>query len=44
MANNKVTAERGKFKQGIHAAVYTCDELRNLIVGDATGMTKSEIR
>ena len=44
MANKKVTAERGKFKQEIHAALYNCDELRNLIVGDTTGMTKSEIR
>ena len=44
MAKYKATAERGKFKQEIHAALYNCEELRNLIVGDTTNMTKSEIR
>lgn len=44
MAKYKATAERGKFKQEIHAALYNCEELRKLIVGDTTNMTKSEIR
>lgn len=44
MIRNKATAERGKFKQEIHAALYNCEELKNLIVGDTTGKTKNEIR
>lgn len=44
MAREKVTAERGKFKQEIHAALYNCEDIRNLLVGDSTNMTKGEIR
>lgn len=44
MARSKATAERGKFKQEIHAALYNNAEIRSLIVGDTTDKTGSEIR
>ena len=40
--NKKSTAERGKFKQEIHAALYKSDEIKDLLLGDTSGMSTSE--
>jgi len=41
---DKTTAERGKFKQEIHAALYKSPEIRELILGDTSGMSASTIQ
>lgn len=45
MAEKKrTTAERGKFKKEIHAALYKSLDLRDLLLGDTSGMSAKEIR
>ena len=39
----KDTAERGRFKELIHAALYKNADIRELLLGDTTGMKTSEI-
>ncbi len=38
------TAERGRFKEEINTALYKSDEIKELLLGDTTGMTASKIR
>ena len=38
----KDTSERGKFKQEIHTALYKSDEIKELLLGDTSGMSISE--
>lgn len=44
MTRAKTTAERGKFKQEIHAALYKNENLRELILGDTSSMSPKELR
>lgn len=45
MAEKKLTtAERGKFKKIIHAALYKNDDLRELLIGNTTGKSAKEVR
>ena len=44
MARTKTTAERGKFKKEIHAALYKNENLRVLILGDTSSMSSKELR
>ena len=44
MTRRKTTAERGKFKKEIHAALYKNENLRELILGDTSGMSSKELR
>ena len=44
MAKMKTTAERGKFKQEIHSALYKNKDLIELLIGDTSGMSPSKIR
>lgn len=44
MAKKKTTAERGKFKQEIHSALYKSKDIKNLLLGDIAGKSASEIR
>lgn len=44
MARTKTTAERGKFKKEIHAALYKNENLRELILGDTSSMSSKELR
>lgn len=38
----KTTAERGKFKQEITSALYKSADIRNLLLGDTSGMSASD--
>jgi len=38
------TAERGKFKQEIHLALYKNPEIRELLLGDTNGMSAIQMR
>lgn len=38
----KSTAERGKFKQEIHTALYKSADIRDLLLGDTSGMSTSD--
>lgn len=38
----KNTTERGLFKQQIHAALYKSDDIKDLLLGDISGIDKSE--
>lgn len=40
--SKKSTAERGKFKQEIHAALYKSDVIKDLLLGDTSGMSTSD--
>lgn len=40
--NKKTIAERGKFKQEIHAALYKSNDIKELLLGDISNMTASE--
>lgn len=40
----KTTSERGKFKEEIHKALYTSDNLKELLIGDISGMSASKIQ
>ena len=44
MPKRKTTAERGKFKKEIHAALYKNADLRDLLLGDTAGESTKEIR
>lgn len=43
MAKRKTTRERGRFKQEIHAALYKNEDLRSLLVGNFSNMTKQQM-
>lgn len=40
----KTTAERGQFKKEIHAALYKSEDIRELLLGDTSEMSASEVR
>ena len=40
----KSTSERGKFKNKIHNALYKSDDIKDLLLGDITGKSASEVR
>ncbi len=40
----KTTSERGKFKEEIHKALYISDDLKELLIGDISGMSASKIQ
>lgn len=42
MAKKKTTAERGKFKKEIQAALYKSNDILEMLVGDVTGLSSSE--
>ena len=44
MARLKDTSERGKFKEQIHSALYKSDDIKELLIGDISGMSASEIQ
>lgn len=44
MPRKKTTAERGKFKEEISTALYKSDDLRDILLGDTSGMSAAEIR
>ena len=44
MKKNKTTAERGKFKKEIHTALYKNENIRELILGDTSGMSAKELQ
>ena len=44
MSKRKSTAERGKFKQEIHAALYKSDEIKKLLLGDTADMGTNDIQ
>lgn len=44
MAKKKTTAERGKFKTEISSALYKNEDIRELLLGDTSGMTPAQIR
>ena len=44
MAKEKTLVERGKFKNEINSALYKNEDIRELLLGDTTGMSSSEIR
>lgn len=44
MGKQKTTAERGQFKKEIQAALYKSENIRELLLGDTTGKSTSEIR
>lgn len=44
MGKLKTTAERGKFKEEIHAALYKSDNIKDLLLGNTNGMTTTQIQ
>ena len=38
----KSTAERGKFKKNIHEALYNSNDIKELLLGDISGMSASD--
>ena len=44
MAKQMTTAEKGKFKQEIHSALYKNADIRELILGDTSAMKPIEIQ
>ena len=44
MARRKTTAERGKFKTEISSALYKNENIRELLLGDTSGMNAAQIR
>ena len=44
MSRLKTTAERGKYKKEIHTALYKSKDIRELLLGDTTGKSSSEIQ
>ena len=44
MAKKKTTAERGKFKIEISGALYKNKDIRELLLGDTSGMSAAQIR
>ena len=43
MAILKNTAERGKFKEEIHKALYNSSDIKELLLGDISGKKQSEV-
>ena len=44
MARKKTTAERGKFKAEISGALYKNKDIRELLLGDTSGKSATEVR
>lgn len=44
MSREKTTAERGKFKEEIHSALYKSQDIKDLLLGDLGGMSTSKIQ
>lgn len=44
MARTKTTSERGKFKEEISSALYKSDDLKELLLGDTSGMSAAAIQ
>lgn len=44
MARLKTTAERGRFKEQIHSALYKNADIKELLIGDTSGMKASQIQ
>lgn len=44
MAKKKSTAERGKFKNEIHTALYKSEEIKKMLCGDTAGMSANDVR
>lgn len=44
MAKRKTCAERGKFKEEISTALFKSDEIKELLLGDLTGLSASALR
>lgn len=44
MIRSKTTSERGKFKEDIHAALYKSNDIKELLIGNISGMSSSEIQ
>lgn len=44
MARTKTTKERGKFKMEIHNALYKSADIKELILGDTSGLTSKQLR
>lgn len=42
MAKSKSAKERGKFKQIIQKALFESDDIKNILLGDTSGMSKAE--
>lgn len=42
--NDKTTSERGKFKMKIHAALLKNNDIKELLLGDVSGKSASEVR
>lgn len=40
----KTTAERGQYKEKIHKALYTNNDLKELLIGDISGMSTTKIQ
>ena len=40
----KTSAERGKFKKEIHAALYKSKDIKELLLGDISGLSASDIQ
>lgn len=39
----KTTAERGRYKEIIHAALFKSKDIRDLLLGDTSGLSKAEL-
>lgn len=44
MSRKKTTAERGKFKSAISSALYKNEDIRELLLGDTSGMNSANLR
>lgn len=44
MARLKTTAERGRFKEQIHSALYKNADIKELLIGDTSGMKTTQIQ
>ena len=44
MSKLKSTADRGKFKNEIHTALYKSENIKNLLLGDTAGKSANDIR
>lgn len=44
MPRKKSTAERGRFKEEIHAALYKSDDIKELLLGDTSKMSATKIQ
>jgi len=44
MSKKKSIADRGKFKKEIHSALYKSDEIKEMLLGDVSGLSASDIQ